>query len=148
MILATETDKLGSTVEIKYAASIGSSPVVAPFMHGYATLIEQGYAYSNLAGHNKNSAVYAEIDNEVAGFIVYDLQDDPAKTCWIIFGSVVEKFRRRGIYKMMHKHLENIARKSKSKQIFSLVHKDNVAMLELSKQIGKHPVLYRVDMIL
>jgi ribosomal protein S18 acetylase RimI-like enzyme len=148
MILATETDKLGSQVQIKYTANIGSSPVVAPFMHGYATLIEQGYAYSNLAGHNKNSAIYAEIDNEFAGFIVYDLQDDPAKTCWIIFGSVLEKFRRRGLYKIMHSHLENVVRKSNSKQIFSFVHKDNIAMLELSKQIGKQPVLYRVDMML
>jgi ribosomal protein S18 acetylase RimI-like enzyme len=133
----TAVDKLGSQVVIKKSPTLGMSPVVSLFMRGYAELIDNGFAYNNLAGHNKNNVIYVEIDNEVAGFIVYEIQDDIAKTCWIIFGSVLEKFRRRGLYKIMHNHLEKIAKSQGSTQIFSFVHKDNTAMMKLNESLGK-----------
>ena len=45
----------------------------------------------------------------------------------------------------MHSHLEIAAREQGSKQIFSLVHVNNTAMLELNKKLDKNPVFHRME---
>jgi RimJ/RimL family protein N-acetyltransferase len=132
-------DKTGADVIVKTAPALGGSPVLPFFLRGYADLIDQGFAWNNLAGHNKNGVIYAEINGEIAGFIVYDLEDDVAKTCWIVFGTVVEKFRRRGLYQIIHDRLIELAKYNGCSRIFSYVHVNNNAMLELNKKLGKLP---------
>lgn len=140
-----EKDKWGENVTIKHVMSIGMTPIVPLFMSEFSKLIDQGHASSNMVGSNRSRAIYAEINNEVAGFIVYEIQEDVPKTCWIIFGTVLGHYRRRGLYKIMHTHLEQLVKHQGSTQIVSLVHVNNSSMLELSKQLNKHPVFYRVE---
>lgn len=144
--LATEKDNLGSDVAVKKALTLGTTPIVPIFMREFANLIDQGFTTNNIVATNKSKVIYVEINNAIAGFIVYDIQhDDVSKTCWILFGTVLEPFRRRGLYKIMHSHLEIAAREQGSKQIFSLVHVNNTAMLELNKKLDKNPVFHRME---
>ena len=145
MKLSTELDKTNNLVNLIHEENLGSTPVVPVFLKEYANLIDQGFAYKYLVATNKSNVIYAEIENKVAGFIIFDFHDDVAKTCWVIFGSVVEGFRQRGLYKMMHMHLEKIAKDNGSSQVFSFVHVNNHRMLEVSKQLNKHPAFYRVE---
>lgn len=144
--ISTEKDNLGSDVAIKRALTLGTTPIVPIFMREFANLIDQGFTTNNMVATNKSKVIYVEIDNVIAGFIVYDIQhDDVSKTCWILFGTVLESFRRRGLYKIMHRHLEMAAKEQGSKQIFSLVHVNNTAMLELNKKLDKNPVFHRME---
>lgn len=130
---------------IKNVTSIGTTPIIPLFMKEFAKLIEQGYAANNMVGSNRSRAIYAEVNGEIAGFIVFEIQEDVAKTCWIIFGTVLEPYRRKGLYKTMYSHLEKLVKQQGSTQVVSLVHIDNHAMLELNKQLDRHPVFYRVE---
>jgi ribosomal protein S18 acetylase RimI-like enzyme len=144
--LATEKDKLGLDVKVKKAVTMGTTPIVPLFMKEYANLMSRGYTSNNMIATNKSKVLFVEIDDIIAGFIVYDIHhDEVSKTCWILFGTVLEAFRRRGLYAIMHKHLEMVAKEQGSKQIFSLVHVDNTAMLNLNKKLNKNPVYYRME---
>ena len=145
-ILGHETDRKGSKVEIKLAPTLGNCKILPYFYRGYSKLIDSGYALNYLTGSNLNKVVYAEVDDKLAGFIIFDYLTDVAKTTWITYGGVEDDFKRRGIYQILHKYLEKQARAAGSTQIQSLVHVNNTAMMQASKAIGKDPVFYRVEM--
>lgn len=145
-LLDTVADKTQSTVLIKLCNTLGGSYILPLFLREAADLIEKGWAQDSLMGSNDSMVIFAEVDNEIAGFIVFNFQKDFRKTTWIVLGSVVEKFKRRGIYQLMHKSLEKIATFHKSEQIQSNVHIENLAMIEASKAIGSAPLFYKVIM--
>ena len=146
VVLAKEIDKQGTELIIKFGPTLGSTPVVPVFLHEYAAHIEKGFAYNYMIASNMSKVIYATIGGEVAGFIIFDYQNDIPKTLWINFGAVVDKYKNRGIYSILHRHLEKSAKANGSKKIHSFVHINNTAMLEASKKIGKQPVFYRVEM--
>jgi GNAT superfamily N-acetyltransferase len=146
LILGTELDRQGSPVEIKLAPTLGTSKIVPYFYRGYSKLIDAGHANNFLTGLNTSKVIYADIHGQLAGFIIFDYQQDIPKTTWIVYGGVEDTFQRRGIYQMLHKYLEKQARLHGSRQIHSFVHSENIAMLEVSKAIGKKPVFYKVEM--
>ncbi len=81
----------------------------------------------------------------MAGHIVYDILDDSYKTAWIVFSCVEDGFRRRGLYKMMHRHFEQIVRNAGSKRIASHVHVDNAVRQASCASVGMKPDFLRME---
>lgn len=145
-LLGKEKDKSGNDISVMYGVTLGSTPVVPIFLKEYARHIENGFAYNYMIASNMSKVIYALVNGEVAGFIVYDYQNDIPKTLWINFGAVVDKHKKQGIYSLLHRYLEKSAKANGSKKIHSFVHVNNQAMLDASIKIGKKPVFYRVEM--
>lgn len=144
-LLSTEINKIGEIMCIKLANPMGNSRVLPIFLQHQLDLINVGHAPSILIGSNKGLCIYATIDDIIVGFIAYSYLDDHTKTAWITLGSVVSAHRKKGIYSIMHKQLEILAKKAGSTKITSLVHVDNIAMIELNKKLGKVPSFYKCD---
>lgn len=145
-IIAVEKDSLGIEVTVRHTHALGNSPVVPFFMKNFATLIEHGFADNFITFGNKSKAVYIEIDNQIAGHIVYDFRpDDVLKTAWIIFSCVEEEYRHRGLYTIMHKHFEETVKQAGSKKIASYVHVSNTVRLASCKAVGMEPHCYRME---
>jgi hypothetical protein len=144
--IAIEQDSTGAEVVVKHTESLGNSPVVPFFMKNFAKLIENGHADNFITFGNKSKAIYVEIDNQIAGHIVYDFRpDDVLKTAWIIFSCVEEKYRHRGLYKIMHWHFEETVKKTGSRKIASYVHTTNAIRLASCKSVGMVPHCYRME---
>jgi hypothetical protein len=145
ILITKEKDKTGVEVSVKLAQQIGGSPVLPFFLRNYADLIDNGHSNPFLFGTNKSKAVYIEVDNEVAGHIVYDILDDAYKTAWIVFSCVEDGFRRRGLYMIMHRHFEQIVKNAGSKRIASHVHVDNKVRYASCEAVGMKPDFYRME---
>jgi len=143
--IASEFDKTGSPVTVFLASTIGESPVLPIFLREYANLIDAGYAQYSMVGNNRNKSVYAVMDNKIVAIMVYEIGEDITKTTWINFSFVDEKFRGRGIFKILHKCLEDCVKTAGSKKISSLIHIDNTTMLASAKSVGRLPVFYRTE---
>jgi RimJ/RimL family protein N-acetyltransferase len=138
-------DKTQTIVSVNLSSTLGGSIIVPFFLREAALLIEKGWASQALMGSNDSKVIYVKIEDEVAGFIVFTYQNDYQKSTWIVLGTVFEKYRGRGIYKIMHSHLEKIAKNNNSSRISSHVHRDNVPMLAICKSIGKEALFYRTS---
>lgn len=143
--LATEVDKLNCKVTIKFCDSIGGTPLVPLFMKNFSKLMEDGHAHYNFSGHNRCKAIYAEIDGKIVGHVVFEIIDDIFKTTWVILSAINTEYRRRGVYTMMHQHLEKQAKKLGSKKIASNVHVDNVAMKLNCEKLGRKTSYHRME---
>jgi RimJ/RimL family protein N-acetyltransferase len=139
-------DKTQTIVSVNLSSALGGSIIVPFFLREAASLIEKGWAQPVIMGTNDSKVIYVEIEDEVAGFIVFNYQNDYQKTTWIVIGTVFEKYRGRGLYKIMHSHLEQIAKNNNSGSINSHVHRDNAPMLAICKSIGKETLFYRTTM--
>ena len=139
-------DKTQAIASVNLCSTLGGSIIVPFFLKEAASLIEKGWASQALMGSNDSKVIYVEVENEIAGFIVFTYQNDYQKSTWIVVGTVFEKYRGRGLYKIMHSYLERVAKNNNSGSINSHVHRDNVPMLAICKSIGKEPLFYRTTM--
>lgn len=144
-VLATEKDKLGIDVELRYCASIGNTPNMTFFLAQFLKLIERGYTHPHIAGNNRCRAVYATINDQIVGQITFEILDDYAKTTWITLSSVDENFRGRGIYTLLHNQLEKIMLELGSRKIASHVHINNKERQASCLKVGMKPVYYRME---
>lgn len=141
-------DRNGQLVEIGYCNNIGGTPIVPFFLKNYAKLMEDGFAHPFIMGTNKSKAIYAIKNNKIVGHIIFDFQDDAYKTAWIIFSCVDEEHRGSGIYKMMHKQLEEVAKGQGSHKIASHVHVNNRTRQASCVSVDMEPVFYRMEKML
>lgn len=146
-IIATLNDKTGQRVVIKYTDSLVESPVTPVFLKLYSELIQAGHATSSMAGHNACHAIYAEIDNNVVGHIVFDVLR-PSNSTWIILSGIDPAFRKRGIYSLMHRQFEDVTIRLGCNKIQSHVHINNVDRIASCKAVGMEPEFFKMSKIL
>ena len=144
-ILTTEKDKSGADIVIKSADVLAYSPVLPFFMKAQADLMAAGHSTTMFIAPNKSRAVFAEHNNQVVGCIVYDFKDDYLKLAYIVAGAVDPKYRGKGIYSILHRHLEAVAKSLGCTKIRSDVHPDNTTMINTMKALGKEITYYRVE---
>ena len=145
-LLGTSVDKNGITVSVFLTESIGGNKRILPyFLKSYAELIEKGFSLPVLIGTNRTRAIYAVIDDEIVGAMIFELQDDVVKTTWLLLSTVSEDFRRRGIFKILHGFLEEYVKPLGSKLISSIIHKDNKAALSSSESVGRPVRFYKTE---
>ena len=144
-ILIGTKDKTGTLVKIKHINEMGNSPVMLFFLKEYAKLIETGMAHAVLSAGNNSPAMYAEINDQVVGVIVYKTEADPLKTTWKILSAVDSEYQRRGIYKLIHTQLEKYVKAQGSKKIASHVHVTNMPAHKGNRSVGLEPVWYKME---
>jgi GNAT superfamily N-acetyltransferase len=138
--LATEVDKQGNSVEIYRVEKISMSPIYTFFLRHIAELIDNGHAYPVTSWDDDCSAIYAEKDGEVLGHIVYDVKKKDVM--WITLSAVAKEHRGKGIYTLLHGHLEKTAKDLNFSIISSHIHVKNTARLKSAEQVGMKPVYY------
>lgn len=144
-VLCTVEDKTGVPIVIKVADVLAYSPVLPFFMKVHADLMTAGFATNMFIATNKSKAVYAELNGSIVGCIVFDFKDEYIKSAFIIAGAVDQKCRGRGIYSILHKNLETVAKALGCTRIRSDVHPNNVSMLNTMKSLGKEVAYYRTE---
>lgn len=138
--LAIEIDRLGNSIEIYKIEKIGMSPIYTFFLRQIADLIDNGHAYPITSWDDNCAAVYAEQNGKILGHIVYDIKK--TDVLWITLSAVDEEHRGRGIYTILHRYLEIIAKESNHSLISSHIHVKNTARLKSAEQVGMKPVYY------
>ncbi len=143
--LSRETDRLGNEVVIYHSETLGMSPAYTFFLRQMALLIESGHAYPATKWDDDRCGVIFAVVNgdQVVGHIVYD-RDNPVASgaLWITLSAVDETFRGRGIYKMLHKHFEDLAKSLKCWAIASHVHVNNIVRIKSCESVGLKPVFH------
>jgi GNAT superfamily N-acetyltransferase len=141
-LLGTEKDSLGISFEVKKIDKISHSPIYTFFLRQQAELIDAGFSYSYTSWNDDTcGAVYAERNGEIIGHIVYDHTKYP-EALWIVLSAVDEKFRKRGIYTVLHRHFELIAKDMGCWYIASHIHVKNNIRLNSAEKIGMKPLFH------
>lgn len=143
-ILATEVDKLGNTIEIMQCDTLGHSPVYSFFLRHMSALIDNGHCFPITTwDDDRCGAVYAQANGKVLGHIVYDTDNPNAPgALWITLSAVDESCRGRGIYTILHKYFEQVAKERGCWSIASHVHVKNTVRLKSAESVGMKPVFY------
>jgi ribosomal protein S18 acetylase RimI-like enzyme len=137
-LLATEQDKLKNFVEIKKCDTIAHSPVYTFFLKTMAETIDNGFGIPVTSWSDLEcEAIYAEMNNQILGLIVYSKLD--RGTIFIKLGAVSKEFRGRGIYTILYKHLESVAISQGYDAISSLIHRNNTIIQETVKKENRWP---------
>lgn len=145
-VLNTTLDKQGTEVSIKFTTSVQLTPVIPFFLKNFSELINLGYAHSHVPHIGKDTkAVYAEIDGQVVGHIVFNYIDDLTKTAWIVLSAVDSNYRGRGIYNLMHTQFETVIKSQGSRKIASYVHVDNLPRQASCASVGMKPFYLRME---
>jgi GNAT superfamily N-acetyltransferase len=144
IFLGTEFDKSGNKIIIKKTDSIAMTPVYIFFLKQMTKLMEDGLAFpvTSWVDHHLG-AVYAESDEKIIGHIVYSNEFvHSKKMLWIILSATDEESRGKGIYSILHKHFENIAKEKECTIIASHIHKNNKTRLMSAEKVGMKPIFY------
>lgn len=141
--LAIETDKLGNEIIVMHSNSLSMSPVYTFFLRQMANLIDNEFGYPITSWEDENcEAVYVtDKDGKVLGHIVYEHQTDK-NLLWIVLSAVDTVCRGRGIYTIMHKYFEQVAKERGCWAIASHVHKNNAVRLASAAKVGMVPVFH------
>lgn len=146
MIIGREKSRNGADVAI-HLLKIDeiSKDLNVFFLRQWADLVENGHASSNyIPSHSSGSTriLYATIDGEIVGHILFEFTT--AKDSFIHFTVVDERFRRHGLYQLMHKFYDKVMRHSKISRSKSMLHADNTAIIEAAKKNGYSVEYYRM----
>jgi GNAT superfamily N-acetyltransferase len=140
--IAEEIDSTGKTVVIKQIDKITYRPLYSFFLRQQAELIESGLSYPRTSWNdNSCGAIFAEEEGKIIGHIVYDTEKQP-DALWITLSAVESSCRGRGIYHLMHKHFEVLAKEKGCWYIASHVHINNSTRLKSAEKEGMKPIFY------
>lgn len=141
--IGIEKDKIGREVEIYRTTSLAISPIYTFFLREMADLIDAGHAWPFTSWKDDDcEAIYAQINGKIVGHIVYSKEKLDRKTLWITLSAVDKDYRDNGIYTLLHKHFENIAREMNCTFIASQVHKNNLVRLKSAQKVGMSHAFY------
>lgn len=146
MILGKEKDKTDTevTVHLLKIDEITKELNVF-FLKQWADLVERGHASSNyIPEHSSGSTriLYATIDDQIVGHILFEFTT--SKDSFIHFTVVDERFRRHGLYQLMHKFYDKVMRHSQVARSKSMLHINNTAIIEAAKKIGYSVEYYKM----
>lgn len=146
MNLGNTVDKSGATVEVNLLKMEElSRELNVFFLRRWADLVEAGHANANYIPSFKagtSRILYITIDGEIAGHILFEFTT--AKECFIHFTVVEEKFRRRGLYQIMHTFYDQVMSYNKVSKTRSHLHANNAAIIEAAKKDGYTVEYYRM----
>lgn len=143
--LGTATDKAGSLLTVYKSEQLGMSPAYSFFLKHYAELIDAGLSFPITTWNDQCEILYVTEDEHVVGQITFDLKNPTAPgALWIVLSSIKESHRGRGIYKIMHRYIDQLAEQYGCHGVCSFVHVKNENQLRALESVGKKPVFYFV----
>lgn len=136
--LAIEKDKLGDDLIVKLSPTLAFSPAYLLFLKQQVQLLENGHGTNFTTWEDKNCGViYTESVEKINGFIVYDHSEAESKGMLsIVLTAVDNDARGRGIYSIMHKWFEEIARRKGCSLIRATVSPKNTHRLKTCEAVG------------
>lgn len=141
--IAIEKDNTGRDIRIFRTTSLAMSPIYTFFLREMADLIDNGHGWPITTWKDDDcEAVYAQLDETIIGHIVYSKEKLDKKVLWITLSAVDKEHRGKGIYSLLHKHFENIAKEFGCAYIASQVHKNNISRLRSAEKVGMSPAFY------
>jgi GNAT superfamily N-acetyltransferase len=132
-----------AVVTCSLVPAIGGTPVVIAYYKTVANLMELGHSPLSVIESitNRTRAIIAEIDGQIAGFILFGLKSEvQGNPTWIFLSYVYPEYRRRGVYKMMYSCLESHSRSLGSCYTESYVAFNNTAMISAAVALGREPI--------
>jgi hypothetical protein len=144
--LATELDSLGNTLQICQYPTLAWSPAYPLFIKTYAELVEQKLCGSFSAWDDHTcGVVYAELDGKVVGALVYDTaHPEFTESLWVTLWCVDQAYRQRGIFQILFKYFENIARELGKNSILGHIDLNNHSALKANYSVGMQPICYLI----
>jgi GNAT superfamily N-acetyltransferase len=143
--LGKEKDKSGREIEVIRTTELAMSPIYTFFLREMADLIDEGYGYPVTTWEDKNcEAVYATFDDKILGHIVYSKEFLQRNILWITLSAVRKEERGLGIYTILHKYFEEIAKEYNCWAITSHVHIKNKVRLSSAEKVGMKPIFYYI----
>jgi GNAT superfamily N-acetyltransferase len=143
ILLGKEKDKNGREIEIIKTTGLAMSPIYTFFLREMADLIDEGYGYPATTWEDKNcEAVYATFDDKILGHIVYSKEYLQRNNLWITLGAVRKEERGLGIYTLLRKYFEGIAKEYDCSAITSHIHIKNKVGLSSAEKLGMKPIFY------
>jgi hypothetical protein len=146
VVLGTEIDKAGNLLTVYKSKQLGMSPAYSFFVKSYSETVDLGFAYPVTSwDDNRCAIIYVKDGNDIVGQITYDTNSPMSPgLLWIVLSSVKQSHRGRGIYKLMHKYIDQIGKDGGYEGIASFVHVDNKAQLTALASVNKKPIFYMV----
>lgn len=139
--------KDGTQLTIWDCYNLAMSPCASFYMKHAAQLIDDNHAHQLFTAGNTSSAVYATLDNQVVGAIVYEIHASQ-RMAYILLSCVDKEFRGRGIYTLLHPYFEEVAQSQGCTRIGSIVHVDNIIRQESCAKVGMVPEFIRMVKLL
>ena len=138
MILGNTIDKTGAevTVHLLKIEEI-TKELNSFFLRRWADLIDAGHASASYIPNfktGKTRILYITIGDEIAGHILFEFTT--LKDSFIHFTVVEEKFRRHGLYKIMHAYYDEVMVYNKITKSRSQMHTNNTAIIAAAEKIG------------
>jgi len=136
-ILAEEYTKHSQRIVIKQ-----TSDIKLPLLHSFISsqvnkLYENGFRQNLDMWPNNKGAIYAEVDNQIIGVIVYNAElEKQNNLIWLVVGAVDENYQNQGIYSLMRKHFEAFAKNMNFDGVASLIHKNNNIAIQSATNLG------------
>lgn len=115
------------------------------FFRRWADLVESGHAGANYMPNFKQGStriLYIIINDEIAGHILFEFATP--KDSFIHFTVVEEKFRRNGLYQLMHSFYDKVMKHNNVTKSRSQLHVANTAIIEAAKGVGYEIEYYRM----
>jgi hypothetical protein len=135
--LSTEYDKTGNKLIIRQTDNIQLGAVYPFILNQIEKLYVMGLRKNLEIWPDNKSVIYAEIDGQIVGVIVYNTElEKQNNLIWLVLGAVDEKYQNQGIYSIMRKHFEILAKNMNFKGVGSLIHKDNKIAMKSAQNLG------------
>lgn len=108
-------------------------------------LIQNNFTASNsISIYNMAEVIWAEVDNEPVGGIVYHKFNFIVLQNWILLSFTDSAWRRLGVNNACHVELERLSLESGIENISSMVHVNNIARLKSCEGVGMKGDLIRM----
>lgn len=141
--LGTENDNNGRELTFYHNEELTMSPVYPLFLRGVSELISGNMRETYKSWEDdKCGAVYAQFNNEIVGHVVYSKENK--KVLVIVEASVDKDNRGLGIYTILHKHLEKIAKDMDCWAMQVSIHVDNLEALRVANNLGMTASFYKM----
>jgi RimJ/RimL family protein N-acetyltransferase len=144
-LIGTNVDKQGNSFDVVYLKNIGGHQIEQMFVDQFTELVEQGLSLpmTHPDKIGKSKAIYAEQNNKILGFIIFGHAKE-TNSLWKSLSYVYPENRNKGIFKILHSYLDQIALDIGCVSITSHVHVNNHAQLEIAERLGLKKVYYLV----
>jgi len=131
---------------IEHGGNLLVSPAYPLFLHGYAELLEHGFAEPGIPWSKDTQVTYVSAYQEdtqtVLGCLAWNYNKVQTRA-WVLLSYVRADCRGKNMYKEMNAVAEDRMRLLGATEVQALVHADNTTMLKASIATGKTVVYHR-----
>lgn len=138
VFLEKTTDKTGRVLDIyRTERLIENSKVYSFHLLGFSENVADGVSLpKSYEDRIEHKSIFAEFEGKIVGCIVYTISKKDLK-CGIVMSYVSKDERRKGIYELLHKKMEQVVKEEGMLYIISTVNPKNTKMKKAAEKLNK-----------